>query len=392
MNYILFDGASRDRLLPFTYTRPVAEIRIGILTIKEKWEKMLGVTVTYLTEEYLQDKFPIVEFEENVYIDASVIPNEKLIEEIQFLSKNQAVVFKDQVIVFYASQFQDEVDFDDYELIEFENEVVKIEKSIDIFSKNAKVIVSDYNLLTQDRISETISGTNQILGIENVFIEKGAVVEFVTINAIEGPVYIGKDALVMEGSMLRGPISIGKNSVVKMGTKIYGGTTVGPKCTVGGEIKNVVFFGYSNKGHEGYLGNSVIGELCNFGANTNCSNMKNNHSTVKVWDYEECGFVDSNRQFCGLFLGDYSKLGINTMLNTGTVVGISTSIFGAGFPPKFIPSFSWGVVNSKTTYILEKSINDAKKMCAFKNIELDEKEIEILKEVFEISRNFRQEF
>lgn len=390
MNYILFDGASRNNLLPFTYTRPVAEIRIGILTIREKWEKLLGATVTYLTEEYLEKKFPMVEFEENIYIDASLVPTEKLAEEVRFLSENQAVLFNDEMVAFYASQDQEQVDFSSYEFIDYKADLLKIEKLTDIFSNNYKAVALDFDLITQDRESESISATNNIIGAESVFIEKGAVLEFVTINASEGPVYIGKDTLVMEGSMIRGPFSLGERAVVKMGTKIYGGTTIGPNCTVGGEIKNVVMFGNSNKGHDGYLGNSVVGEWCNLGADTNCSNMKNNHSSVKIWNYEKRDFVDSKTQFCGLFLGDYSKLGINTMINTGTVIGVATNIFGAGFPDKFIPSFSWGAVENKTTYILEKALEDARKMCELKKQALSDLDAEILQSVYKESSEFRE--
>lgn len=391
MNYILFDGSSREDLLPFTYTRPVAEIRVGIMTIREKWELLLGNTVTYLTEEYLEKKFPLVEFDENIYIDASVIPTKELAEEIQFLSKNQAILCNDVVVAFFALLTQEQINFDSYEFIDFTKDVLIIEKLPDVFSHNFTAIQHDFHLITEDRESEKISLTNNIIGRENVFIEKGAVLEFVTINATNGPVYIGKDTLVMEGSMLRGPIAINDNSVVKMGTKIYGGTTVGPNCTVGGEIKNVVFFGNSNKGHDGYLGNSVIGEWCNIGADTNCSNMKNNHSDVSVWNYGSSNFESAQTQFCGLFLGDYSKLGINSMINTGTVIGVSTNIFGGGFPEKFIPSFSWNAIEKIETYRLDRALDDASKMHALKKQDISNLESEILEFVFEISSKYRNE-
>ena len=389
MNYILFDGASRNQLLPFTYTRPVAEIRIGILTIREKWEQLLGCSVTYLTEEYLEAKFPMVEFEENIFIDASIVPTEKLAEEVRFLSEDQAILVDDEMIAFFATQLQEIVDFSSYDLIDFSNDLVSIQQLPDIFKNNFQALKQDFDRITFERNSLPISSTNNVLGKENIFIEEGAVVEFVTINAKEGPVYIGKNALIMEGTMLRGPISIGDNSVVKMGAKIYGGTTVGPNCTVGGEIKNVVFFGNSNKGHDGYLGNSVVGEWCNFGADTNCSNMKNNHSTVKVWSYEAQDFINSEEQFCGLFIGDFSKLGINTMINTGTVIGISSNVFGAGFPHKFIPSFSWGGKESLAEYKIDKALNDSKKMCALKKKTFDEKDQRILESIFEETKNYR---
>ena len=391
MNYILFDGPTRDGLLPFTFTKPVSEIRIGILTIKEKWEKLLGCTVTCLTEEYLESKYPLVEFDENVYIDASVIPNMELATEIGFLTENQVMMYNDNMIAFYASNEQEQVDLESYEQIDFKGDLIKLETKSDIFSKNYKAIKEDFDLLKKDRSSAVISDTNTIVGPkENIFLEEGVDMECAVINVTEGPVYIGNNAVVMEGVLMRGPISIGEKSVVKMGAKIYGGTTIGPNCTVGGENKNVVFLGNSNKGHDGYLGNSVVGEWCNFGADTNVSNMKNNHSEVSVWDYAEDDYTATGLQFCGLFLGDYSKLGINTMVNTGTVIGISSNVFGSGFPKKFIPSFSWGINEFQLEYNLEKAIIDAKKMCGLKKKEFEFIDEEILKHIFQETSTYRK--
>jgi len=386
MNFILFDGPTRNNLLPFTYTRPVSDIRIGILTIKEKWEKVLGVTLTILTEEYLEEKFPMVEFEENIFIDASILPTLELAEEIEFLSENQLLQKEDTIIAFYTSQSQEEVDFSTYEVIEYEKELLKIDSLTAIFSNNFKAIQLDFTSVTEGRFSAAISKTNNLIAVENIFVEEGAVLEFVTINASQGPVYIGKEALVMEGSLIRGPFSLGQQSVVKMGTKIYGGTTIGPNCTVGGEVKNVVMFGNSNKGHEGYLGNSVVGEWCNLGADTNCSNMKNNHNNVKLWDFESEEYLDSGEQFCGAFIGDYSKIGINTMLNTGTVIGVSANVFGSGFPKKYIPSFSWGAIENTTTYQLDKAKEAAEKMCELKKGIFTSLDGAILETVFEDSK------
>ncbi len=382
MNYILFDGSVRDALLPFTYTRPVAEIRVGILTIKEKWEKYLGTTVTMLTEEYLEEKYPMVELDENVFIDASVLPTTKLVESIEFLSENELLMSGEDVVAFYAKDSQEEVDFDSYEVISFEDELYRIENVYDIFLKNEWAIKEDFRLLTEDRVSSEISKTNNVIAPENIFIEEGAVVEFATLNASAGPIYIAKDALIMEGVLIRGPFSLGEKAVVKMGARIYGGTTVGPKCTVAGEVKNSVLFGNSNKGHDGYLGNSVIGEWCNFGADTNCSNMKNTHSSVQLWNYEESSLKDTALQYCGLFMGDHSKTGINTMFNTGTVVGISANVFGGGFPQKFIPSFSWGIEKPQT-YAIKKAIETAKRMYASKKEEFSLVDEKVLETVFE---------
>jgi len=390
MNYILFDGPTRDNLLPFTFTKPVSEIRVGVLTIKEKWEKLLGCTLTYVTEEYLESKYPMVEFDENVYIDASVLPTKELATEISFLSESQMLMRNDDMIAFFASKNQEEVNFESYEVVEFAKELPRIVTKSDIFSLNYQAIKDDFELLTENRTSVDLSDTNTIIGSKkDVFIEAGAIVECVVINATEGPVYIDKNAVIMEGSLLRGPIVIGESAVVKMGAKIYGGTTIGPNCTVGGEIKNVVFFGNSNKGHDGYLGNSVVGEWCNFGADTNVSNMKNNHSEVSVWDYAKDDFMSSGLKFCGLFLGDYSKLGINTMINTGSVVGVSSNVFGSGFPDKFIPSFSWGGKESLVEYKIDKALNDAKKMCALKKMTFDKKDQKILEFIFKETKSYR---
>jgi UDP-N-acetylglucosamine diphosphorylase/glucosamine-1-phosphate N-acetyltransferase len=390
MNYILFDGPSRNNLLPFTYTRPVAEIRIGILTIREKWEKFLETTTTTVTEDYLSEKFPMVEMEQNIMINASFCPNEKLIGLIKNLKENQAIFSGEDVIAFYTLDTQDDIDFDTYEAIEFDTNLIKVENTWDIFSKNEKAIKSDFELLTKDRKSQAIPKSVNIIGSENIFIEEGASLEFVTLNASTGPIYLGKNTQLLEGSLIRGPFALCENSVVKMGAKIYGPTTIGPYSTVGGEIKNTVIFGYSNKSHEGYLGNSVLGEWCNLGADTNNSNLKNNYAEVRLWDYKTEGFAKTGLQFCGLMMGDHSKCGINTMFNTGTVVGVSANIFGSGFPRNFIPSFSWGGNAGFTTYLTKKAFEVAKIVMARRSIEFTEKDASILEHVFEETKKFRR--
>lgn len=390
MNYILYDGAVRERMLPFTYTKPVSELRIGILTIAEKWEKHLGTTITNLTEGYLEEKFPLVEFPKNIFIDASVLPNEKLVEAISALSHNELLVQNGFIIAFFADDTQEVTDFEKYTPIAFDADFLQLRSKTDLFALNAQALEADFKLLTKGRKSQEIGASNQIIAPENIFIEEGAVVEFAMLNARTGPIYIGKDTLVMEGSMIRGPFALGDNSVLKMGTKIYGATTIGPKCTVGGEVKNSVFFGNSNKSHEGYLGNSVIGEWCNFGADTNCSNMKNTHSKIKMWEYELEAYADTGMQFCGLFLGDHCKTGINTMLNTGTVIGMSCHIFGAGFPNKFVPSFSWGSGTNQNTYTLENAKDTARRMYALKSEMFSGVEERIFDVVFEFSERYRK--
>ena len=391
MNYILFDGTVRNALLPFTFTRPVADIRIGIVTIREKWEKYLGYTTTTLTEEYLMDKFPMVEMEENVMINASFLPNPILVEMIQNLKPNQAVVFTEEIVAFFTNNTQDEFDFEQFELLPFEGELFRIEHTWDIFAKNDRAIREDFELLTADRTSQSIPKSVNVIAPENIFIEEGAKLEFVTLNASTGPIYIGRNAEIMEGSVIRGPFALCEEAQVKLATKVYGATTVGPHCRIGGEVNNSVLFGYSNKGHDGFLGNSVLGEWCNLGADSNNSNLKNNYEEVRLWSYETEGFAKTGLQFCGLMMGDHSKCGINTMFNTGTVVGVSANIFGAGFPRNFVPSFSWGGAAGFSTYLTEKAFQTAKIVMARRNVEFTDQEAAILSHVFEETKKFRKE-
>jgi UDP-N-acetylglucosamine diphosphorylase/glucosamine-1-phosphate N-acetyltransferase len=389
MNYIIFDGTVRNALLPFTFTRPVADIRIGILTIREKWEKHLGYTTTTLTEEYLMEKFPMVEMEENIMINASFLPNEILSEMVSSLEVNQAIFHGDEVVAFYTNDTQEEVDFDKYEIIDFDDACIKIEHTWDIFQKNDAALREDFELITEGRTSQLIPKSVNVLSPENIFIEEGAKLEFVTLNASTGPIYIGKNAEIMEGSVIRGPFALCEEAQVKLATKVYGATTVGPHSRIGGEVNNSVLFGYSNKGHDGFLGNSVLGEWCNIGADSNNSNLKNNYEEVKLWSYETEGFAKTGLQFCGLMMGDHSKCGINTMFNTGTVVGVSANIFGDGFPRNFIPSFAWGGASGFTTFQVKKAFETAEKVMDRRKVKLDDVEKEILTKVFELSAGNR---
>lgn len=391
MNYILFDGTVRNALLPFTFTRPVADIRIGILTIREKWEKYLGYTTTTLTEEYLMEKYPMVEMEENVMINASFLPNPILIDMVQNLNPKEAILFGEEIIAFHTHDTQEDINFDEYELIEYEGDVLRVENTWDIFAKNDAAIREDFELLTEDRFSQPIPKSVNVIAPENIFIEEGAKLEFVTLNASTGPIYIGKNAEIMEGSVIRGPFALCEEAQVKLATKVYGATTVGPHCRIGGEVNNSVLFGYSNKGHDGFLGNSVLGEWCNIGADSNNSNLKNNYEEVRLWSYETEGFARTGLQFCGLMMGDHSKCGINTMFNTGTVVGVSTNIFGSGFPRNFVPSFSWGGASGFTTYITKKAFETAKIVMSRRHVEFTEEDAKILEHVFEETKKYRKE-
>ena len=390
MNYILFDSDVRTALLPFTYTRPVADIRIGILTIREKWEKYLGLTTTTITAAHLEEKYPMVEMEENILLNASFCPTAALVAKVKKLTKNEALFQGEDVIAFYTTDEQEEVNFDSYTQIEFEEELIQIKNTCDIFTFNGAAIQQDFELVTEDRTSEPIPEGVQVLNKKNIFIEEGAEILFATLNASEGPIYIGRDAQIMEGASIRGPFAMGANAVLKMGAKIYKDTTLGPYCKVGGEVSNAVIFGYSSKGHDGYLGNSVIGEWCNIGAGTSTSNLKNNYAEVKLWEYETGRFAKTGLQFCGLMMGDHSKCAINTMFNTGTVVGVSANIFGSGFPRNFIPSYSWGGAAGFVTFQMNKVYEVVTAVLQRKKLPFEEMDKKILDCVFEETKQYRK--
>ncbi|MHC5202570.1 GlmU family protein [Myroides sp. LJL119] len=391
MNYILFDGDVRDNLLPFTYTRPVADIRVGILTIREKWEKYLGYTTTTLTQDYLSDKFPMVEMQHNVMINAAYLPTLELVEQVKSLQKDQAIIHNQDIIAFYTLEDQDQVDFDTYKIMAHKGDLVKIQNTWDIFQQNDYAIRQDFTLLTQGEVSQAIPESVHVIGKENIFIEQGAQLDFVSLNASSGPIYIGKDTTIMEGALIRGPFALCQGAQVKMGAKIYGATTIGPESRVGGEISNSVIFGYSNKGHDGFLGNAVLGEWCNIGADSNNSNLKNNYAPVKLWNMGLKKYESTGLQFCGLIMGDHSKCGINTMFNTGSMVGIGCSIFGGGFPSTFINNFTWGGVDSSEVYDLQKALVTMEIVMKRRNLELTQEDKQILKYVWESTNLERYE-
>ena len=390
MNYILFDGPYRDNLLPFTFTKPLADLRIGILTIREKWELFLKTTTTTFTEDYLSEKYPMVELENNVMINASVIPSKDLVEQIKSLKHNQAIFYNEVLIAFFSLSDVETIDFELFDKINLNEEPILIKNTWDIFSNNGIALQRDYEKITEGRKSLPIPDSVNVVNPEQIFIEEGAILNFVTINASKGPVYIGKNSEIMEGSIIRGPLALCEGAILKLGTKIYGPTTVGPFSKVGGEVNNSVISGYSNKGHDGFLGNSVIGEWCNLGADTNTSNLKNNYAEVRLWDYESGRFASTGLQFCGLMMGDHSKCAINTMFNTGTVVGVCANIFGSGFPRNFIPSFSWGGSQGFTTYLTSKAFEVAKIVMSRRNIEFTEQDEFILKTIFNQTEAYRK--
>ena len=384
MNYILFDDF-RSNLLPLTYTRPVSEIRIGILTITEKWERFLNTKCSFYTEDYLQQKFSLIRNDDNLWINGSVCPDLNLVKAIKSLADNQCLK-RNETLIAYRSKESIPSDF-----ITYDDEFLQLSQLWHIFEYNDECIQSDFKLLIEGRTSQIISETNACTNRENIFIEDGAKVEHAILNASTGPIYVGKNAEIMEGSIVRGPLAMCENSVLKMGAKIYGATTLGPYCKVGGEVNNSVLLGYSNKGHDGFLGNSVLGEWCNLGADTNNSNLKNNYAEVKLWSYQSERFINTGLQFCGLIMGDHSKCGINTMFNTGTVVGVSANVFGAGFPRNFVSSFSWGGSAGYMTYRLNKVFEVVEKVMQRRAIEFNQVEKDILTEVFELTKSYRKD-
>lgn len=389
MNYILSDGPQRKALLPFTFTRPVAEIRIGILTIKEKWEKYLNATTSFKTEEYLSEKYRMVEATDNVVIIASFLPSHALVQLLASLNKNEAIYSDDRVVAYHSSNPKEALDLSSYKRIDFEEELLTVDYTWDIFSKNGEALQADFDLITKGRKSAPISDTNKVVNPENIFLEDSASVEYSILNATNGPIYVGKNAEIWEGGLIRGALALCEKAVVKMGAKIYGPTTIGPYGKVCGEINNSVIFGYSSKGHEGYLGNSVLGEWCNIGADSNNSNLKNNYAKVRLWNYDTEKFDHTNLQFCGLMMGDHSKTAINTMFNTGTVIGVNSNIYVPGFPRNFIPSFSWGGASGFRTYHTNKAFETAEVMMARRGKKFDETEAKILQHVFDETEKWR---
>ncbi len=394
INTILFDDSDRVNLLPLTFTRPSCLLRVGITTIKEKWELLLETPCSFLTEDYLSNKYPTESANENLLINGAVIPSNLLKEAIITLKTDEVLTKGETTLAAKVNSNAFEAirtkNLEGLKKIEFTQEVDHIKYPWNIFSLNAKVLSSDFTAITKGRKSQVISKTNQILGADNIFLEEGAIVECSILNANTGNIYIGKEAEIMEGSIVRGSLAMCEHSALKLGTKIYGPTTIGPHSKVGGEINNSVLIGYSNKGHDGFLGNSVLGEWCNLGADTNNSNLKNNYEEVKVWNYQKEGFIKTGLQFCGLIMGDHSKCGINTMFNTGTVVGVSANIFGAGFPRNFFPSFSWGGPQGMEIYAINKAFQTAEKVFERRGMIFDNTEKEILKHVFQMTEKYRR--
>lgn len=394
-NLILFDTDEWRQLLPLTYTRPAAELRCGILRLSQKWALHLDAHTSYVTQEYLTDKYPIKIEEDNYLVNGMVLATEALVRLVRQLDQGEALLLNEELIAarLARSQFDKLLNNDDigdlrgYELDP--GDVTMITRPWHLFQYNVEAIASDFQLLTRNRQSAPIPPQVIATRPDQIFIEAEATVYPCHLNASDGPIYIGKGATIMDGAMIRGPFALCTGATVKMGAKIYGGTTIGPYSKVGGEVGSSVILGYTNKGHDGYLGDSVIGEWCNLGADTNVSNLKNTYAEVRLWSYGSGRFDTTGMQFCGLIMGDHAKSGINTMFNTGTVVGVGANIFGAGYPRNFIPSFAWGGAHGYQTFGFEKMIETAEAVVQRRGKSLTPEEIIILRHIFEESAAYR---
>jgi UDP-N-acetylglucosamine diphosphorylase/glucosamine-1-phosphate N-acetyltransferase len=383
MNVILFDNPDvRLHLLPFTFTRPVAAIRVGILTLAEKWEKRLAAKVSFATADYLSQKFPLQTTDDNLWINGALFPDDNVVTAVRLLQAGDALV-KNNMILAVRTPDDEVPEIITGTINEYKNEVTILDRTWKIYQQNGAQIKADFALLTNGRKTRPIADPHTcVYSPGNIFLEEGVQIRASVLNADNGPIYLGKNSMVHEGALIRGPFALCEESHVNMGARVRGDTTVGPHSKIGGEVSNSVIFGYSNKSHDGFLGNSVIGEWCNIGADSNTSNLKNNYENVKLWNYASERFEDSGLLFCGLMLGDHSKCGINTMFNSGTVVGVSASIFGAGYHRNFIPSFSWGGAQGFTTFQLNKALATAAKAMERRNIVLTEADKQILTTLF----------
>lgn len=376
MNLVLSDNGLHLKFAPITLTRPLGELRIGLLTLAERWVFLLGhkEAVRFQTEnQFIKRQCNYLAQENDLIINAAVVPNQKLAQDINALSQGEQLFFNETWIARKGNA--------EKKIFTTNEPLALLNERWDLYLKNEQVIKSDFEWFTAKRETQKLSDSNTLIGDKNiVFLEDGAQVEACILNTTNGPIYLGKNAEIMEGSIIRGPFALGEEATVKMGTKIYGGTSIGPHCKVGGEISNSIFLAYSNKGHDGFIGNAYIGAWCNLGADTNCSNLKNNYSPVKTYDFETENMVQTDVTFMGLFMGDHSKCSINTMFNTATVVGVSANIFSNGFPPKYVPSFAWG---ESEKFKFDLALEVAESMMKRRGLSLSASEKDILQSIYD---------
>ena len=392
MNVALFDHPLiRLQLLPFTYTRPAAEIRMGILTITEKWQHYLGEHVGHLTQDYLANKFPGPKNLSNLLVvNGSICPDEDFMVAINALEQDQGLSQNGILLAARVSEYKSISALEELPTSEYAGELTIISRPWHIFKEAGSQIREDYRLLTQNRQSAPIDDKHTtVYNAENIFIEEGVSIKAAILNAEKGPIYLGKNSSVEEGAVIRGPFALGEDSTINAQARMRGDISIGPKCKVGGEVSNSVIFGHSNKGHDGFLGNSVVGEWCNIGAGTNVSNLKNNYTKVKVWDYAKEAFINTGEQFCGLMMADHSKCSINTMFNTGTITGVAANIFGAGFPRTLIPSFAWGGHAGFSTFKQNKVKEMATVSMARRDGVFDQEEEDIMNHLYRETQKFR---
>lgn len=401
-NYVLCDDpVIREQLLPFTFTRPIANLRMGIFTFEEKWSRLLDGISGFYTVDYLSNKYPFHPKDPSEggiwMLNASILPTAQLVEKIKQLSKDEALVYGDTWVAFFVPETQWNEKGKIYPQafdclsgrgnVSYDGELMKICHPWDIFSLNDKQIKADLELLMKEKPSYTIDGEGMSTwGAYPLYAEPGARVDHALIDTSEGPVYLGRNSRIMPGSLVKGPLALCEGSIIKMGAKIYGGNTFGPYCKVAGEVESTVMLGYSNKAHDGFIGDAVIGEWCNLGAGTNCSNLKNDYSQVRVWSYPKESFIKTGLQFCGLFLADHSKSAIGTQFNTGTVVGVAANVFASGFPRNFIPSFTWG----KEPYKIDRALETARIVYARRGKTFDAEDEAILRAVYSLTEVNRE--
>jgi UDP-N-acetylglucosamine diphosphorylase/glucosamine-1-phosphate N-acetyltransferase len=376
-----------SRLLPLTYTRSVGDLRVGILTIAEKWAKYLQGEVAHHTVDYLQKKYPEGHSPDFI-ISAALLPDEALVKQVKNLKPGEGLYLGGKLVA-ARTDAERRSHMSDFAKTDYVGVISHIEYPWDLFRINGQEIRKDYQLLTAGRFSQPINDPATTTYGSEIFVEEGAKIKAAILNAESGPIYIGKNAEIQEGALVRGPFAICESSVVNMGGKMRGDNTIGPFSKVGGEVSNSILIGYSNKGHDGFLGNSVLGEWCNLGADSNNSNLKNNYTNIKMWDFETGRFKDTGLQFCGLIMGDHSKCGINTMFNTGTTVGVSANIFGEGFPRTFIPSFAWGGNKGFVTYQTNKAFDTATLVMERRGKSLSDVDRQILSDIFDQTSNYR---